>query len=148
MEHTDGMDVFSFDCGMIDAYNETVALGVKALAVSRPLDRREDREALIPFVRESCRKHQTKLYPEDDPLITDLVPASQYQGKFLFLFYRADHVIEEYIRLKDRKKALVASGAYFGGNRSRIAWEYGRLLSYSDEAIRRLIHENGDREIL
>ncbi|MBM6869729.1 hypothetical protein H7U37_11715 [Pseudoflavonifractor phocaeensis] len=146
MEYTEGMDSFSFDCGMIDAYNETVALGVKALAVSRPLDRREDREALIPFVHENCRKHQTKLYPEDDPLITDLVPAGQYQGKFLFLFYRADHVIEEYIRLKDRKKALVASGAYFGGNRSRIAWEYGRLLSLPEEVIRTLIAENNDKE--
>lgn len=146
MAYTEGMDSFSFDCGMIDAYNETVALGVKALAVSRPLDRREDREALIPFVHENCRKHQTKLYPEDDPLITDLVPAGQYQGKFLFLFYRADHVIEEYIRLKDRKKALVASGAYFGGNRSRIAWEYGRLLSLPEEVIRTLIAENNDKE--
>lgn len=146
MEYTEGMDSFSFDCGMIDAYNETVALGVKALAVSRPLDRREDREALIPFVHQNCRKHQTKLYPEDDPLITDLVPAGQYQGKFLFLFYRADHVIEEYIRLKDRKKALVASGAYFGGNRSRIAWEYGRLLSLPEEVIRTLIAENNDKE--
>lgn len=146
MAYTEGMDSFSFDCGMIDAYNETVALGVKALAVSRPLDRREDREALIPFVHQNCRKHQTKLYPEDDPLITDLVPAGQYQGKFLFLFYRADHVIEEYIRLKDRKKALVASGAYFGGNRSRIAWEYGRLLSLPEEVIRTLIAENNDKE--
>lgn len=146
MEHMDGIDSFSFDCGMIDAYNETVALGVKALAVSRPMDRREDREALIPFVHENCRKHQTKLYPEDDPLITDLVPTSAYLGKFLFLFYRADHVIEEYIRLKERKQALVASGAYFGGNRSRIAWEYGRLLSLPEEVIRTLIAENNDKE--
>ena len=24
----------------------------------------------------------------------------------------------------------MAEGAYFGGNRSQVAWEYGRLLSY------------------
>ena len=36
----------------------------------------------------------------------------------------------------------MAERAYFGGNRSQLAWEYGRLLSYPDEAIRRLISDN------
>ena len=55
-------------------------------------------------------------------------------------------MLEEYLRLKERKAALVAEGAYFGGNRSQVAWEYGRLLSYPAESIRRLIAENTDRE--
>ena len=37
---------------------------------------------------------------------------------------------------------------YFGGNRSQLAWEYGRLLSYPDEAIRRLISDNPEKERL
>ena len=133
----ESMDTFSYQCGVIDSFNEMVRAGVKALALSHPVDTEAERDALIPFSKHICRLYGTKLYPENDPLITDLFPCSLSQGKFLILFYREDH-----------KAALVAEGAYFGGNRSRIAWEYGRLLSYPDEAIRRLIHENGDREIL
>ena len=50
--------------------------------------------------------------------------------------------------LKERKANLVAERAYFGGNRSQLAWEYGRLLSYPDEAIRRLISDNPEKERL
>lgn len=144
----ESIDTFSYQCGVIDGFNEMVRAGVKALALSHPVDTEAERDALIPFSKQICRAYGTKLYPENDPLLTDLFPCALNQGKFLILFYREDHILEQYIRLKDRKAALVAEGAYFGGNRSRIAWEYGRLLSYSDEAIRRLIHENGDREIL
>ena len=144
----ESIDTFSYQCGVIDSFNEMVRAGVKALALSHPVDTEAERDALIPFSKQICRSYGTKLYPENDPLLTDLFPRALNQGKYLILFYREDHILEQYIRLKDRKAALVAEGAYFGGNRSRIAWEYGRLLSYSDEAIRRLIHENGDREIL
>ena len=41
---------------------------------------------------------------------------------------------------------MVASRAYFGGNRSRTAWEYGRLLSYPEEVIQRLIADNPEKE--
>ena len=125
-------DSFSYQCGVVDAFNEMVAAEVKALALSHPMDTREEMEALIAYAHESCRRHGTKLYPECDPLITDLFPASLNRGK--------------YIRLKDRKAATVEAGAYFGGNRSRIARDYGRLLSYPEETIRRLLSENTDRE--
>lgn len=139
-------DSFSYQCGVVDAFNEMVAAEVKALALSHPMDTREEMEALIAYAHESCHRHGTKLYPECDPLITDLFPASLNRGKYNILFYKADHVIEEYIRLKDRKAATVEAGAYFGGNRSRIARDYGRLLSYPEETIRRLLSENTDRE--
>ncbi len=139
------IDSYSFHCGVIDCFNEMVAAGVKSLALSRPASR-EERDALIDFAHESCRRHGTKLYPEDHPLITDLFPRSLNEGKYNILFYRDDHVIEEYIRLKDRKETMVANRAYFGGNRSRTAWEYGRLLSYPEEVIQRLIAENQEKE--
>ncbi len=140
------LDLFSYRCGVIDCFNEMVAAGVKGLALSHPVDTREELDALVAYAHESCRRYHTKLYPECDPLVTDLFPASLNRGKFNILFYQADHVIEEYIRLKERKAGTVAAGAYFGGNRSRLAWDYGRLLSYPEETIRRLIAENTDRE--
>lgn len=142
------IDQFSYECGAIDYANEIVRSGVKALALSRPLNTREERDALIPFAHDICRRYGTKLYPEDDPFVTDLFPLSLSRGKFSLLFYKADHIIEEYIRLKERKAVLVAGRAYFGGNRTQIALSYGRLLSYDDESVRRMIDSNRDREQL
>lgn len=119
------------------------APGVKSLALSHPADSRAERDALIPFAHDACQKYGVKLYPEDEPFLTDLFPVSLNRGKFNILFYRADHVIEEYIRLKERKAALLRAGAYFGGNRTQLATSYGRLLSYTDDAVRRLLAENG-----
>ena len=101
---------------------------------------------VVKAVADACQKYGVKLYPEDEPFLTDLFPVSLNRGKFNILFYRADHVIEEYIRLKERKAALLGAGAYFGGNRTQLATSYGRLLSYTDDAVRRLLAENGEKE--
>ena len=98
--------------------------------------------------QELAAQYGTPLYIEDTPLLTDLFPLSLNQGKFNILFYRAGHILDQYLRLKERKANLVAERAYFGGNRSQLAWEYGRLLSYPDEAIRRLISDNPEKERL
>ena len=113
------IDPYSYQCGVIDCFNEMVRSGVKALALSHPMDSAAERDALIPFARSCCHQYGNQLYIED-----------------------------QYLRLKERKANLVAERAYFGGNRSQLAWEYGRLLSYPDEAIRRLISDNPEKERL
>ena len=140
------IDPYSYQCGVIDCFNEMVRSGVKALALSHPMDSAAERDALIPFARSCCHQYGNQLYIEDTPLLTDLFPLSLNQGKFNILFYRAGHILDQYLRLKERKANLVAERAYFGGNRSQLAWEYGRLLSYPDEAIRRLISDNPEKE--
>lgn len=142
------IDSYSYQCGFIDCVNEMIQAGVKALALSRPMDSREERDALVPFARESCRRWGNRLYIEDEPLLTDLFPVSTNQNRHNILLYRADHVLEQYLRLKDRKRALLEEKAYFGGNRAQIAWEFGRLLSYPEEDIRRLIARNPEKEQL
>lgn len=142
------IDSYSYQCGFIDCVNEMIQAGVKALALSRPMDSREERDALVPFARESCRRWGNRLYIEDEPLLTDLFPVSMNQNRHNILLYRADHVLEQYLRLKDRKRALLEEKAYFGGNRAQIAWEFGRLLSYPEEDIRRLIARNPEKEQL
>ena len=142
------IDSYSYHCGFIDCVNEMIQAGVKALALSRPMDSREERDALVPFARESCRRWGNRLYIEDEPLLTDLFPVSMNQNRHNILLYRADHVLEQYLRLKDRKRALLEEKAYFGGNRAQIAWEFGRLLSYPEEDIRRLIARNPEKEQL
>ena len=142
------LDAFSYQCGVIDCFNEMVHAGVKTLALSRPMDSTQERDALLPFARESCARYGTKLYIEDDPLLTDLFPISVNQGKHNMLFYRADHILDQYLRLKRWKADLVREKVYFGGNRTQIAWDLGRLLSYPEEAIRRLIADNQEKEQL
>lgn len=142
------IDSYSYHCGAIDFLNEMVHAGVKTLALSRPLEDSAQRDALLPFSRQCCEKYGTKLYIEDLPLLTDLFPLSMNVGKCGILFYREGHILEQYLRLKERKKALLAERAYFGGNRSQLAMEFGRLLSYPVEQVRRMIAENREKEQL
>lgn len=142
------MDAFSYQCGVIDCMNEMVYAGVKALALSRPMDSAEERGALLPFAQESCSRYGNQLYIEDEPLLTDLFPISMNLGKHNLLIYRANHILEQYLRLKHWKNDLVREKVYFGGNRTQIAWDFGRLLSYPEEAIRRLIRENSEKELV
>ena len=137
---------YSFHCGAIDALNAVVSAGVKSLALSCPMESAAERDALAAFTRANCRKYGTQFYIEDSPLFCDLFPQSQYRGKFLFLLYQADHILEQYLRLKSLKQSLMEKRVYFGGNRSRIALEFGRLLSYNEETIHRLTVENTDKE--
>ena len=116
------IDPYSYQCGVIDCFNEMVRSGVKALALSHPMDSAAERDALIPFARSCCHQYGNQLYIEDTPLLTDLFPLSLNQGKFNILFYRAGHILDQYLRLKERKANLVAERAYFGGNRSQLAW--------------------------
>ena len=142
------IDAFSYQCGVIDCFNEMVHAGLKTLALSRPMDSSQERDELIPFARESCQRYGNQLYIEDEPLLTDLFPVSMNLGKHNMLFYRADHILDQYLRLKHWKADLVREKVYFGGNRTQIAWDFGRLLSYPDEAIRRLIADNQEKEQL
>lgn len=97
------IDPYSYQCGVIDCFNEMVRSGVKALALSHPMDSAAERDALIPFARSCCHQYGNQLYIEDTPLLTDLFPLSLNQGKFNILFYRAGHILDQYLRLKERK---------------------------------------------
>ena len=103
------IDPYSYQCGVIDCFNEMVRSGVKALALSHPMDSAAERDALIPFARSCCHQYGNQLYIEDTPLLTDLFPLSLNQGKFNILFYRAGHILDQYLRLKERKAATAAS---------------------------------------
>lgn len=141
------IESFSFHCGVIDAFCEMVSAGVKGMALSHPLESRETMEALLPFALETAERYGVRCHVEEAPLVTDLFPLAATEEKRLLIFYREDHTLGEYLRLKERKAAMVADRAYFGGNRARVAREYGRLLSYGEETVERLLEKNGDREL-
>ena len=55
-------------------------------------------------------------------------------------------VLQEYLALKEEKRKARETGAYTPEKRREIAWRYGKLLSYTDEGIERLLAANRDRE--
>ncbi len=140
------MDSFSYAMGVIDAFNEVVRAGVKKLALAHPVKDRQLRDELAQAAEEICAQYGTMLYSEDDPLLTDLFPISLNQGTYNILFYQKEEVLAEYLEIKQRKKQLQVEGRYTGQERKEIARAFGYLLSYTDEAIERLIAGNHEKE--
>ncbi len=139
MYNSQKIDPYSYQCGMIDAFNEVVKAGGKRLALSHPVDTLEEAQALLPFSEEICKRYGNQCYLEDSLLITDLFPAELNEGKYNILYYREEADFQQYLRLKEEKQRLLRQGAYCGEARRRIAVEFGRLLSYSDDAIERYL---------
>lgn len=135
------VDAYSYQLGVIDCFNEMVNAGLKKIALSHPSRTKEERNSYFGFCSRICAHYGTGWYPEDDAFITDLFPEELNAGTFNIIFYRTQEDLDRYLALKARKRRLLADGAYEGEARRRIAWEYGKLLSYSDEAIERKLRE-------
>ena len=68
------------------------------------------------------------------------------KGKHNVIFYVDEKYLRQYLRLKMDKRVLLANGTYSGEDRTNLARAYGRLLSYSDEGIERLLNKNSEKE--
>lgn len=139
------IDSYSYALGVMDCFCEMVAAGLKRLAMSHPMDTREERDACLEDVKGLCRKYGVKYYPEDEPFITDLFPEELNKGKYNYLFYREDGTLECYMKLKNRQRALITGGIYKGEERLKLAGEFGRLLSYPEDGIERLIEKTSKK---
>ena len=142
-EAVHAIDAYSYGLGAMDCFCEMVAVGLKTLAMSHPCDTREERDSYLQDAEKLCRKYGVKLYPEDEAFITDLFPEELNKGKYNYLFYRTGDVLERYMGLKEQQKRLIADHSYTGQERYRIAVELGKLLSYPEDGIERLIERAG-----
>ena len=140
------IDQFSFVCGAMDCFNEVLAADVKNLAFGSPEKDKAERDRQLEPARDICQKYGTKYYVEDEAFFTDLFPLSANQDTYLIIFYKHDRYIEQYLELKRRKKELVEKREYKGEARFQIAYDLGKLLSYSDEAIREKVEKNTEKE--
>ncbi len=132
-----GIDERSYNLGGIGAFAEVVGAGVKRLALSAPLTPAE-MDALIEEAERIVERNHALSYRETDFLTTDLFPAEVTDGKHVLLIYTSS-VKDEYMALKEEKKALVDQNRYEGEARREIARKMGKLLSYSDEKIEALL---------
>ena len=140
------IDSFSYKLGAADCFCEMVRAGVKKIALAHPCDSREERDGFLPEFRKLCVEYGVKLYCEDEGFLTDLFPAALNKDRFNVIFYQEDAVLQEYLALKEEKRKARETGAYTPEKRREIAWRYGKLLSYTDEGIERLLAANRDRE--
>ncbi len=140
------IDSFSYKLGAADCFCEMVRAGVKKIALAHPCDSREERDGFLPEFRKLCEEYGVKLYCEDEGFLTDLFPAALNKDRFNVIFYQEDAVLREYLALKEEKRKARETGAYTPEMRRDIAWRYGKLLSYTDEGIERLLAANRDRE--
>lgn len=140
------IDTFSYKLGAADCFCEMVRAGVKRLALAHPCPTKEERDQYLPYFEKLCEEYGVKLYVEDVPLLTDLFPISMNKGKFNAIFYQEDAVLQEYLGLKAEKEQAQKEGTYTPEKRQDIAWRYGKLLSYTDEGIQRLLAGNQERE--
>ncbi|GMR22265.1 MAG: hypothetical protein BMS9Abin37_0601 [Acidobacteriota bacterium] len=134
------IDERSYQLGVIGAFAEVVGLGVKRLALSSAMSP-EDMDALIDEAEKIIARNDALSYREADFLVTDLFPEEVTAGKQVILIYN-DPVRDEYLTLKERKQKLIDDGRYRGEERKEIAREMGRLLSYPEERIERMLSES------
>lgn len=141
------IDQFSFVCGAMDCFNEVLAADVKNLAFGSPEKDKSERDRQLEPAIDICKKYGTKYYVEDEAFLTDLFPLSANQDTYLIIFYKHDCYIEQYLELKRRKADLVERKEYKGEARFQIAYDLGKLLSYSDEAIQEKVEKNTEKEV-
>ena len=134
------IDQRSYQLGVIGGFAEVVGIGVKRLALSSAMPP-EDMDALIDEAEKIIARNDALSYRETDFLVTDLFPEEVTAGKHVILIYN-DPVKDEYMALKERKQKLIDEGRYEGEERREIAREMGRLLSYPEERIERMLSES------
>ena len=133
----DNIDRRSYNLGIIGGFSEVVRLGVKKLALSEVMKPAE-MDAMMADARIVAERNEVLLYREPELIVTDLYPADVAAGKDVLLIYTGD-TLQEYLKLKQDREALVASGKYSGAARREIAVRFGRMLSYPQAVIDELI---------
>lgn len=136
------IDQYSYQCGVMDTFNEMVKAGLKPIALAHPFPTKEERDFYLPFVKQITEKYHTKYYLDDDPLITDLFPSSLNRNTYNIIFYKNDKDIQEYASLKQKKH----NTDYDGEIRKEIAYAFGHLLGYPDNMIQTYIEINDEKE--
>lgn len=135
------IDRYSYELGVMDCFCEMVGAGLKKLALSHPYRTREERDSYLPEVERLCRKYHIRYYLEDELLQTELFPEGAGKDRYLFLFFRTGEILEDYLGLKERQKQLIAEGKYDEAERRETAREFGRLLSYPEDGITRMMQK-------
>ena len=134
-----------YHCGVMDAFCEIVAAGVKKLALSHPINSEEELCSLLPYAKQLCRQYGIQYYEERELVITDLFPFRLNKGHYNILFFREAATLQAYLALKKRKEDALRLGIY-EQQRTKLALDFGELLSYDLESCLKKLEENTEKE--
>lgn len=129
----------SFYLGMIYAFIEVVASGCKRLALSPPMTAEELAEVADSALA-IADEYAVLTHADDACLETRLFNAAFTRDKHVLLFAADRATLDEYLALKDLRTRSLADGS-LADREEEIARGFGRLLSYSEEAVGRLLEK-------
>jgi len=136
------IDWRSYQLGVIAAFAEVVDNGCKRLALSSPMTR-EQFDSVIEDAREIAAKRGLILHIDDDFLETILFDHTPIRGKTVIHIVAEQATVDEYLGLKEKKRKHREAGALNEEVELEVAWGLGRLLSYDDGSIKRLLEKRG-----
>jgi hypothetical protein len=120
--------------GSATAWCEAARSGAKEMSLSSPFPP-GDHDLLLPYIERAAKENEVQFYLEKTLMTTDLFADVDMTGKWVFVIYKKDGVIEDYLALKAEKGRLEESGDYAGEARRDIAVKMGRLLGYDEDYI-------------
>ena len=137
----EGFDLHSYYAGINMAFAEVVGMGCKKLALSSPYSA-ELAEEMLPATEHAANEYNVKLMVEPKLLVSKLFPRDIAKDKTVILIAHDQSVLDEYLKLKELKEESDKTG-----NPDKleleIARRFGKLLSYDDETINRLLKKYG-----
>ena len=136
------VDWRSHQLGAMTAFAEVVDNGCKRLALSSPMTG-EQFDSVIDEIREIAGNRGLILHVDDEFLETVLFDHEPIRGKTVIHIVAEQSTVDEYNGLKEKKRAREEAGTLTDEVELEIAWGLGRLLSYDDASIRRLLSKRG-----
>jgi hypothetical protein len=136
----EGFHLPSYYAGTISTSTEFVSYGCKKLALSATFSD-EELSTLLDHAEQKAKEYGIPIYVEKDLIVTKLFSPTVAEGKTVILFAYNQDVLDEYFAIKEFRKKAMAEGQ-LAEVEEEIAWRFGRLLSYTDETITRLLNEN------
>ncbi len=134
-------DLHSYYAGINMAFAEVVSAGCKRLALSSPYSQ-ELAEEMLPATEYAAEEYNVKLMVEPNLLVSRLFPRDIAKDKTVILIAHDQSVLDEYLELKKLKEKSNSKGNP-DDLESEIAHRFGKLLSYDEETINRLLAANG-----
>ncbi|UCE40290.1 MAG: hypothetical protein JSV17_12605 [Candidatus Aminicenantes bacterium] len=131
--------LYSYYAGRISTSTEFVSYGCKKLALSTTLSD-EELAVLLPHAEQKAKEYRIPIYVEKDLLVTPLFSPTVARGKTVILFAYNQDVLDEYFAIKAFREKAIEEGR-LGDVEEELGWRFGRLLSYTDETIERLLSE-------
>lgn len=131
------VDRYSYYLGITTAFVEMVAMGCKRMALSPPYTDIELTALSVP-TQQIVDEYRLAILVEPHLLITPLFPTDAAAERTVIIIARDQATIAEYQALVRQRAAAVAEQR-LADRAEDLAWQFGRLLSYSDAAIQQLL---------